>query len=555
MFKNPLFWLIVVLAFFSFQSLLRPGYFPIHDDLQVSRLYEMDLCFRDRQFPCRWVPDMGYGYGYPLFNYYPPLPYYLGEIFHLVGLSFIDSVKLLFILSLIFSGIFSYLLGKELWGKYGGLVTGAFYLYAPYHAVDVYVRGAMNEFWGLVFFPAIFWAVYKVVKSGKNVFIPVVAIFYALLLLSHNLMALFISPFLALFALFQIYWLKRPKETVLKLFAGALWGVGLASFFTLPVFFEQKLVHIETMFIGYFNFLAHFTNIDQMFLSRFWGYGASTWGPEDGMPFPIGQMHWGGSLISFFVFGYLWFKKKRKDFYQVGLLFLFALIPAFLAHQRSVFIWERLPILASMQFPWRFVGLSVFFASMVIGSFFLLVKESKRALLLALTLSIAVVIYNFSFFKPEKNIEITDREKLFSAKGWNKLQTDAIFDYLPVSAKAPPAAKAPDYPEFVSGGGQISSFNKGTNWQTGVVEAISETEIRLPLYYFPEFKVWVDKKEVEITYDNFLGLVTFKVPEGQHFFEARLTDTSVRRLGNILTVISILLLVGWFGREKILSQK
>ncbi len=197
-------WLILLflIAIPSFWYLLGSGYFSMHDDLQISRLYQMDLCFRDGQIPCRWVPDMGYGYGYPLFNYYPPLPYYLGQIFHLLGFSYIYSIKLLFILGLFFSSIFAYLLGRELWGKYGGMATAVFYLYAPYHAVDVYVRGALNEFLGLVLFPAVFWAVFKIVKENKKIFIIALAFFFGLLLLSHNLMAFFITPFLIAWASF-----------------------------------------------------------------------------------------------------------------------------------------------------------------------------------------------------------------------------------------------------------------------------------------------------------------------------------------------------------------
>src|SRR5574337_739444 len=81
-------------------QLLRPGYYTMHDDLQVMRLYEMDRCFKDGQLPCRFAPDMGQNYGQPLFNYYSAFPYYLGELIHLTGFSFIDTVKLLFLLSL-----------------------------------------------------------------------------------------------------------------------------------------------------------------------------------------------------------------------------------------------------------------------------------------------------------------------------------------------------------------------------------------------------------------------------------------------------------------------
>ena len=548
--------LIVLIALPTFWRLLGPGYFPMHDDLQIGRLYQMDLCFHDGQIPCRWVPDMGYGYGYPLFNYYPPLPYYVGEFFHLLGFSFINSIKILVILSLIFSGIFAYLLGRELWGKYGGLVVAAFYLYAPYHAVDVYVRGALNEFWGLVFFPAVFWAVYKIISQDKKNFVPHLAFFFGLLFLSHNLMAFFISPFLAVWGIFLVWYLKKPFKVIWKLIWAGLWGLGLSAFFSLPVVLERKFVHIETMFIGYFNYLAHFADLKQLFFSRFWGYGASTWGPEDGMPFPIGQLHWGLGLIVLLIFAWLWLKKKKKEVFIVSLFFVFFLGTAFLAHQRSSFIWQAIPFLAGMQFPWRFVGLSSFFASVLSGSLFLLVKDKTRTLFLALVLILSVISFNLSFFRPEKILKITDTEKLFSAKGWNKLQTDAIFDYLPIYALQPPAGPAPPQPWFTKGGeGQIKNFQKGTNWQKFDVDVESETIIKLPLYDFPGWQVFANGKPVEINHQNELGLIAFRLGLGSYKVEAKLKNTPIRTTGNLISLFSWLGMVVYFSLRYLSRRK
>ena len=543
-FRTRFIWFLILLSLPIFWQLLGSGYFSMHDDLQVSRLYQMDLCFRDGQIPCRWVPDMGYGYGYPLFNYYPPLPYYLGEIFHLFGFSFINSIKILFILSLVFSGIFAYLLGKELWGKYGGLVVGVFYLYAPYHAVDVYVRGALNEFFGLVLFPAVFWAVLKLIKQEKKVYIIWLGFFVSLLLLSHNLMAFFITPFLVVWALFLIIWFKKSWRLFWWLACAALWGLGLGAFFTLPVLFERNMVHVETMFIGYFNYLAHFANISQMFFSRFWGYGASTWGPEDGMPFPLGQLHWGLPVLSFLIFSFLFLKKKKKEFYFIILFFLSFLATAFLAHQRSSFVWQFFPFLAAMQFPWRFVGLSVFFATLLSGSFFILIKNEKLKIFLSAFLIFFVLLFNLSFFRPERILDINDSEKLFSVKGWNRLQTDAIFDYLPISAPQPPAGPAPESPFAVEGQVKINNLQKGTDWLNFQLQVESPTAVlRLPLYNFPNWRVWVDDKQVIINDQNDLGLLTFDVEEGDHQVKAALFNTPIRTFANFFSLFSWLILL------------
>ena len=77
--------LVIGLSFFSWAVLLNSGYFSMHDNQHLARLFELDKAIRAGQFPVRWVAGLGFGYGYPLFNFYPPFIYYLGELFH-VGL-------------------------------------------------------------------------------------------------------------------------------------------------------------------------------------------------------------------------------------------------------------------------------------------------------------------------------------------------------------------------------------------------------------------------------------------------------------------------------------
>ena len=120
----------------------------------------MRKCIEDLQIPCRWVPDMGYGNGYPLFNYYNPFPYYIGAALSIFG-GFVISAKLLFLIPLILGGVFMYLLGKELFNKEAGLVVGILYLFAPYRALDSFVRGAVAESFAIAIVPLVFYFLIK----------------------------------------------------------------------------------------------------------------------------------------------------------------------------------------------------------------------------------------------------------------------------------------------------------------------------------------------------------------------------------------------------------
>src|SRR3989344_1077112 len=131
---NKPYFLVIILTLLiipTFVSLLRTGYFPMQDDLQAFRVHQMDKCIQDMQIPCRWVPDAGYQDGYPQFNYYPPSVYYLGEVLHLIGFQFIDSVKILFILGFIFSAWAMFLFLRAVFGNWSALVGAVLYSYAP----------------------------------------------------------------------------------------------------------------------------------------------------------------------------------------------------------------------------------------------------------------------------------------------------------------------------------------------------------------------------------------------------------------------------------------
>jgi hypothetical protein len=530
----------------------------MHDDLQVGRLYQMDVCIKDGQIPCRWVPDMGYSYGYPLFNYYPPFPYYLGEVFHLLGLSFIDSVKLLFVVGFLISGVLMFLFTRRLWGDWGGLLSAVLYLWAPYHALDAYVRGAMNEFWALAFLPGVYWAIYEIIEDQKTKAKPVLlALFFGLLLLSHNLMAFIFAPTFIAFALLLI-WLKKKdgKEKVIKLAVGSLWGFGLAAFFTLPVLMEKRFVHVETMLMGYFNFLAHYVPIGKMLFTRFWGYGSSGWLQETGMPFQVGFPHWPLAIfVTLLVaFGYWrrWFKKT--EVFLMGFFFLIFGLALFLVHPRSNQIWQNIPWLAYLQFPWRFLTLVIFAVSVLGGGLIFLLKSTKWARWIALIGVILVVSLNFPFFRVEKILKIDDKQKLFSTLGWRKLQTDAIFDYLPVYAKAPPAHEAPEGPVLKAGVAEIQDVKKGSNWYSFQAQVKEEAELEIPVFYFPGWRVWSDSQPLVVSYDNPLGLITVKVPAGSHLVKLKLTNTFWRTLGNLVSLSSWLILLFLVIRKIRLSR-
>ncbi|HET7098727.1 MAG TPA: glycosyltransferase [Patescibacteria group bacterium] len=530
--------LLTLLTIPAFYNLLRPGFFPMQDDLQAFRVYEMDRCYDDLQIPCRWVPDAGYQYGYPQFNFYPPFPYYIGAGLHRVGIQYIDSVKILFVAGYILSAMAMYLLISTLFkSSWAGIVAGAIYTYIPYKAVEVYVRGALSEFWAQIFFPLIFWAIYKLIKSGEKKYVIWLGVSIAFLATTHTLMTMIFAPIAGLWA---IYWLFSEKwNNLIKVVWGGLFGFGLSAFFLLPVIFEKKFVHVESLLSGYFDYRAHFVSLYKLFLSTEWGYGSSGF-PNEQLNLSLGIIQWVVGLGAI-ILALANFKKNRKFSLLAFYLSLVTLFSIFMIHMKSSFIWTMIPPLWYLQFPWRFLAVSIFLLCLLTG-FFIHFSGKYKYILGVLIITIAFAA-NISFFVPKSWLNISDIEK-FSEISWEKQLTISIFDYLPIYGVLPPWSKATDYPEVLSGNLRFVEYKKGSNFQTGIVEATKDSLIRIPLFDFPGMEVKVDGKKIYHDNNNCSGerycrgLITFKVPSGKHNIDTRLKNTPIRSFGNTLTLIS-----------------
>ncbi|MBI4028841.1 MAG: hypothetical protein HY376_00520 [Candidatus Blackburnbacteria bacterium] len=574
--KDPYVFIVLLIALMAGWWLLRPGYFNMHDDLQMMRQLAMEKCFADFQIPCRWTQYMGYGYGFPLFNFYPPLPYLVGEGIRIFQFSFVTTVKLTFLLSFLISGVTMYIFAREFFGRLGGLLSAAFYIWAPYHSVDIYVRGAMNEAWSLVWFPLILWASYRLIKSGLVTggtgggspterpqpllgartsggtspgqdplrWILVLALAWFGLLTSHNLMVLIFTP---LFLAWLSIWILKYKawRSVPNLAISGAWAFGLAAFFTLPVFLEQKLVHVETLTQGYYEYVAHFANIRQLLTSRFWGYGPSAWADaDDKMAFPVGQIHW---ILASVVVSFLgWTLLKRRKINNESILvtmffFLSAWFATFMVHVKSTFIWQQIPPLLFVQFPWRFLTLAVLSFSIVVGVSAVLLTQTypKIAKWVVFGLIAGVVGWNWQFFKPERMGPLTDQEK-FSGAAWDLQQTAGIYDYLPKDASTAPKAPQRSVADIVSGKGQISDASQGSNWaKFKVTQDEDDGKVRINIFQFPGWKVSVDGREVEVSTDkDEWGRMYIDVPKGEHSVTVRLYNTQARTAGNVISLIS-----------------
>ncbi len=79
----------------------------------LIRTYELAANLRAGIFPARWMPDAAYGLGYPFFNYYASLPYYLAAGLNALGVDLLFSIKFTQTVGMFAAGYAMYLYARR----------------------------------------------------------------------------------------------------------------------------------------------------------------------------------------------------------------------------------------------------------------------------------------------------------------------------------------------------------------------------------------------------------------------------------------------------------
>ncbi len=406
-------------------------------------------------------------------------------------------------------------------------------MFAPYKALDTYVRGALAESFTLAIIPFVFYFGYKLITSPKKKkFGAFFALSVFMFMITHNIMVLIFLPVLIGWL---IYWLWISKwKNLTSVITPLMLGIGLSAFFIIPAFLEKNLVQTESLLRFELDFRANYLKVGQLFFDRVWGYGTSIPGPEGGMNFQIGWPHWWLVVISL---AFLFISKTKRSMKILVALILGAfMISIFMTHNKSTFIWVNISLLKYFQFPWRFLSLSIFTSSLL-GGFVASALKNKWQIYVSFLIIILTVALNWNYFKPKVFYSVNDAQKL-SGDHWNKERRGALLDYLPKTALEPREV-APDAPIVKSGQAEVSDFvNRSNRWMFEV-DVAERSEIEVPVFYFPNWKIYIDGNEHPLSYDNVLGRISVTLDPGNYKVEGKFENTPLRTVANTITLISV----------------
>jgi len=332
----------------------------------VQRVYELSVNLADGVFPARWMPGAAFGLGYPFFNFYASFPYYLASLLNLLGFGVLWGIKLTQTGGFVWAGLACYGLARRLGAsRPGALLAATGYTMAPFHLVNVYVRGdALSEFYAFALYPCILWAAIKVVERPSRLHMAGLAISYGLLVLTHNVSAMIFSPLLALWIVAgALIGRGRPAWRGLGVAAASIvLSLLLSAWFWVPALREGNLVQLQDQTTGYFHYAGHFRSGDLVQANLLHDYSVDA----ERDPFSVGLVQACVALLGTGAAVVRSVRRRRIGGLDVALLA--GLVGyTWLITPWSRWVWDHVPLLPYAQFPWRMLSVQGLLAALLAG--------------------------------------------------------------------------------------------------------------------------------------------------------------------------------------------
>jgi hypothetical protein len=492
-----------------------------------------------RLYP-RWEEEANKGFGAPSTGFHPPGLYYLTSLVYVLvgdwGWTFLVTDLLLMLLS----GLALYAYVRRRFSRTASAVAMTAYLVLPYHLIDLYERGALAECLTFVWMPLVWLCVEGLIEAesrGERVrHAAGLAAAYGAMLWSHPPTAFQFSVATALFAVGLA--LSRRRTRSLVILAGALvLGVGLSAAYLYPAVVEQGFVR------------------NDLFRSR-WAYADNYVGSSRPLEAPpefwtLIQETWifdGLALCA--VAAPLLLRSVRRALPDslARRALLWAAVGAcvwVLMTRLAAPLEPLIPGLAMSSFPWRMLSVATLVLSLLLGA----AVEASRSLALqaggrgaAAAFTGAVAIVGVAGV-------------LFSA--WLVVAPDAralVFAPRPDRPRANKFWVLPRWaPEDVrtlpvwdraslQGGGSLNIERWDPESRVLVEESPAAGRLTVRTFDFPGWTASLDGGPLPIERGS-LGDIELSLPPGHHRVVLEFLATGPRRLGDVVSLASLVVLV------------
>jgi hypothetical protein len=459
----------------------------------------------------RWAPDLDRGAGQPIFLFVPPMLHYVAELWQIAVPDLQAAINLATATLIVLFAAGMFLLGRLYFGVAGGFLCAAAALYAPYLSLDLYVRAALSEFSAFPFCAFALYGFAAFARKGRRRHLAMGAFAYAAIVLSHFMVAFYFTPLLIAFLMVTA---RRAMWRPLAI--GLLLGIGLSACIWLPVVFESRYVQLERSLQGSLRYTNHLLTAGQL-LDSAWGYGTAK-------SFGLG---WGHLLLA--AFAWTGVRDRRwVRFFTAGTA-LFCLLTL----QPMAWVWEWLPVLQRIQFPWRLLGPATLCLAALTASAAPALERLGRWRWPAFAAAMALLILpNLGHLAPAayQDLDLHLWTPDFLAQ--SGFETTTSGELMPRWMQTMPPFAAGRL-RLVAGDGDIAGL------QARIRTAATA---ELAIAYFPGWEVRVDGAPAAIYPAEATGLIRFALPPGDHAIAAEWKRTGPRWSGELLSLFALLAL-------------
>ena len=538
----------LILIFFAGLILSLPALlfgFPFYGDDSVAHAISYssfaDHLWQGVFYP-RWIHEMNGGLGGTFFYLYAPVPYYITSILH----PFFRGDKFGWLqlgvgasLAVVLSGLTFFHWIRSHAAAWPAVLAAIVYMALPYHVnIDLYTRGAYAEIWSFVWFPLLLWTSDKA-RSSKIDLIWT-AVVYALLIMTHLPSALIFSPVMMTYPLICFAKSERIKGLI-KIVFGMLLGLTLSAIYLIPAIALQKFTFSSEAATGHYSYENWF-----MFTGLNW-----TSVRADLFWFTLEVLAL--SLLAYAV------ARVRGRNGQVR-FWLVILIAGFLAMTPLVKpIWELLPIVQNVQFPWRFNMVMTLAASTLIA--FALTLETTRSALetvFRVALIVLMVVWTYDLAKrswfsyPSHHVDeaaIRERTKWLDQKRdqnefrprWVvSIKEDDLDGLLARVGKSPGIQGVAS----LEGSGKASIQRWDRKQIIVDINSPQPDMLKVSQFYFPGWHATTTDSPLDVKPSIPGGLVSIAVPSGAHRVVLKRILTRPEKIGMGLSAATVLVLLG-----------
>jgi hypothetical protein len=392
----------------------------------LSNHYRFAVAFHDsllegKAYP-GWLGPSNFGYGDARVRFYPPGLYFLLSSARMVMGWYSATVVTICFLSIVGAlGVFFW--ARSLCSVRNAMWAGLAYTIAPYHLNQIYQATMLAEYAACSVLPFAFAFVDRVCRRGKATDIAGLSLAFALLVLLNLPLTLIGSLSLVVYAFLRI---KRELlwRTLMKLGLASLTALAATAFFWSTVLAELQWIKGSAV-----EPLLHYDyHVNFLFSpSTLTNYGA-----------------WHANMLGVVTIAFLLpvvilLRRKlitNQDDSAVRAALLMALISLLMSTEVSRPLWAIIPKLREVQFPWRWLGITSMFASVLLGVSIPRWVERFRSGLRPRDLAIVVVLLLTAAFVSYQIVWDAEylRGQDFEAKFPHAREAPSIKEWLPVQA-------------------------------------------------------------------------------------------------------------------------